>query len=411
MSGLFSARKGIVVLTAVLALAGLLRATNAAAQTQLAVEYYYADWNFYFVTSDPGEIAALDGGAFGGLWKRTGQTFTVWTTSTNGALATCRFFSVSFAPRSSHFYTDRADECAQLKQNPGWQYENIAFYLEPLTATFDCAAGTVILFRLFNNGMGGAPNHRFITDEAEVARMLAAGWSLEGDGPKTAYACVLATVIPGGTAEGLWRGTTSANESVMGLMLDDGTYYLLYSRAGAPQAAGAVQGTSSAINGELSSSDGVDFPIGLSLPGPLSAQVSGSYVSRNSLQLNIAESTGTRMLSATYDPEYEHPPSLAAVAGTYLGNLGHTYGESRGTVVVDSAGNVSIDGQDCDYGGSLAPRKMVNVFDFTIRAPGCPFANFVTGGILHYDEAARQIQVLVPFKARNDMWYFIGTKQ
>ena len=165
MSARLFARKGVVFLVVIaLAVFGLLRANAATAQTQLAVEYYYADWNFYFVTWDPGEIAALDGGAFGGLWKRTGQTFTVWTSSANGALATCRFFSVVFAPRSSHFYTDRAAECAQLKQNPGWQYENIAFYLEPLTATFDCAAGTVILFRLFNNGMGGAPNHRFITD-------------------------------------------------------------------------------------------------------------------------------------------------------------------------------------------------------------------------------------------------------
>jgi hypothetical protein len=187
MSARLFARQGAALVAAVvIALAAFLHATAATAQTQLAVEYYYADWNFYFVTSDPGEIAALDGGAFGGLWKRTGQTFTVWTGPTNGALPTCRFFSVIFAPRSSHFYTDRADECASLKQNPGWQYEAIAFYLQPLTASFDCPAGTIILYRLFNNGMGGAPNHRFITDVAQVAEMIAAGWSLEGDGPKTA---------------------------------------------------------------------------------------------------------------------------------------------------------------------------------------------------------------------------------
>ncbi|HET7200265.1 MAG TPA: hypothetical protein VFI80_05565, partial [Burkholderiales bacterium] len=43
--------------------------------TTAAVEYYYSDWNFYFETAFPDEIAALDGGAFGGAWKRTGQTF------------------------------------------------------------------------------------------------------------------------------------------------------------------------------------------------------------------------------------------------------------------------------------------------------------------------------------------------
>src|SRR5215470_5392302 len=110
--------RGTVALLASVAffLGSLFGGTPAAtAQTQTAVEYYYADWNFYFVTSDPDEIAALDSGAFGGLWKRTAQTFSVWTGSTNGALPTCRFFSVIFAPRSSHVYTDRADECTSLK--------------------------------------------------------------------------------------------------------------------------------------------------------------------------------------------------------------------------------------------------------------------------------------------------------
>src|SRR5262249_20377698 len=49
---------------------------NATAQ---AVEYYYADWNYYFVTAFPDEIASLDAGAFNGNWKRTGQSFKVWT--------------------------------------------------------------------------------------------------------------------------------------------------------------------------------------------------------------------------------------------------------------------------------------------------------------------------------------------
>jgi hypothetical protein len=164
-------------------------APRALAQRQTSVEYSYDAWDAYFVTSFPNEIAALDGGAFGGVWKRTGQAFTVWTGPTSGAVPTCRFFSVVFAPRSSHFYTDRSDECASTQQNPGWQYEGIAFFLQALTAANDCPPGTVILYRLYNNGMGGAPNHRFITDPALIAPMIAAGWSLEGDGPKTAFAC------------------------------------------------------------------------------------------------------------------------------------------------------------------------------------------------------------------------------
>ncbi|HEV8553555.1 MAG TPA: hypothetical protein VGR65_09250, partial [Casimicrobiaceae bacterium] len=87
-------------------------------QTAVAVEYYYDVWNFYFETSFPDEIAALDGGAFGGAWKRTGQTFKVWSQATGSASATCRFFSTAFAPRSSHFYTPFPSECALVQTDP-----------------------------------------------------------------------------------------------------------------------------------------------------------------------------------------------------------------------------------------------------------------------------------------------------
>ena len=156
----------------------------------VAVEYYYADWNFYFITSDAGEIAALDGGAFGGLWKRTGQTFNVWSDSTNGALATYRFFSTGFAPKSSHFYTPYVNEYNILRAGTVWEYEGIAFYVQLPDANGNCPAGTVILYRLYNNGMGGAPNHRFTISVATFNAMKAAGYIFEGNGLTGAYACV-----------------------------------------------------------------------------------------------------------------------------------------------------------------------------------------------------------------------------
>src|SRR5215831_5943654 len=107
----FANKASLAIATVAVASLGLFGGTTAVmAQTQIAVEYYYAAWGFYFVTSLPGEIAALDGGAFGGVWKRTGETFNVWSGSTNGALATHRFFSTGFSPKSSHFYTPYANE-------------------------------------------------------------------------------------------------------------------------------------------------------------------------------------------------------------------------------------------------------------------------------------------------------------
>ena len=155
-----------------------------------AVEYYYSAWNFYFETAFPDEIAALDGGAFGGAWQRTGQTFKVWPQATGSASATCRFFSTAFAPKSSHFYTPFANECAIVKTESAWQYEAIAFYIQLADANGLCPPGTIPLYRLYNNGMGGAPNHRYTTSVTVFNQMIAQGWLFEGNGNTKVFACV-----------------------------------------------------------------------------------------------------------------------------------------------------------------------------------------------------------------------------
>lgn len=156
-----------------------------------AVEYFYYPWGFYFLTADPQEIAALDDGVFGNAWVRTGESFHVWRASTvPGAAPTCRFFSDVFAPRSTHFYTPFDAECTPLKANPAWTYEGIAFYIALPDVNGLCPAGTVPLYRAYNNGIGGAPNHRFTTSFATLQQMLAAGWSFEGNGNSHIFACV-----------------------------------------------------------------------------------------------------------------------------------------------------------------------------------------------------------------------------
>src|SRR5207245_5292107 len=67
-------------------------AGGAPSNTAVAVEYYYAAWNFYVMTAFSEEIAALDEGAFGGLWQGTGELFKVWPAASGSSYATCRFF-------------------------------------------------------------------------------------------------------------------------------------------------------------------------------------------------------------------------------------------------------------------------------------------------------------------------------
>lgn len=163
---------------------------NLQAPSGNTVEYYHAGFDHHFVTANPQEIAALDAGAFGGAWRRTGQSFMTHANATEGTAPVCRFFSTSFAPKSSHFYTADPEECAAVRRNPDWQFENIAFHIPIPDDNGACPAGTVPVYRLYNNGQTGAPNHRFTTDAAtRQASVDQGGFRPEGRGPLGVSMC------------------------------------------------------------------------------------------------------------------------------------------------------------------------------------------------------------------------------
>jgi hypothetical protein len=145
----------------------------------VAVEYFHAGFGHYFLTAQDDEISGLDAGAYGGAFARTGRQFAVWNASTPGSVAVCRFFTITFAPKSSHFYTANPAECDGVKLNPDWEYEKLAFHVRPPGAG-TCPAGTVPVFRVYNAGSTGAPNHRFTRDAAVRDLILAQGFVSEG---------------------------------------------------------------------------------------------------------------------------------------------------------------------------------------------------------------------------------------
>ena len=113
------------------------------------IEYYHAAFDHYFVTAIADEIQKLDNGTFVG-WARTGLSFNVFASGASNA-AVCRFFSTAFDPKSSHFYTPVASECATVKTNPNWQFEGEVFNVD-LPVAGECAANRRPLYRLYNNG-------------------------------------------------------------------------------------------------------------------------------------------------------------------------------------------------------------------------------------------------------------------
>jgi poly(3-hydroxybutyrate) depolymerase len=162
--------------------------TSGYAGPARAIEYHHAEWDHYFVTAEAAEIARLDSGGFAG-WARTGESVAVYPLDTAGTRNVCRFFSTSFAPRSSHFYTASASECAGLKGSPSWQYEDNVFAFGAPGDDGGCSAATQPIYRLYNAGQGGAPNHRYTTSAATRATMIAAGWIPEGSGSLGVVGC------------------------------------------------------------------------------------------------------------------------------------------------------------------------------------------------------------------------------
>ncbi len=160
------------------------------AGTSIATDWYHAAFDHYFHSADEVENRLLFDGRFGEEWKRTMQFFRVWTEAGTGRQPVCRFFSASFAPKSSHFYTPYPAECELRKADPAWQFESGAVYYLALTdASGNCATGTVPLYRVYNNGQGGAPNHRYTADRNTRDQMKAMGWVGEGNGADEIFAC------------------------------------------------------------------------------------------------------------------------------------------------------------------------------------------------------------------------------
>lgn len=153
------------------------------------IEYYNAGFDHYFITSGANEVAALDAGQFTG-WTRTGLEIPATRLGVaDSSLPVWRFFSAAFAPRSSHFYTTSETECAAIKQNQHWQFEGMVFNLRVPDLDGNCAVGTQPIYRLYNGGKSGAPNHRYTMSLVVRDHMLALGWIPEGYGAAGVMMC------------------------------------------------------------------------------------------------------------------------------------------------------------------------------------------------------------------------------
>jgi len=153
-----------------------------ASEQAVAVEFYHAGFDHYFITAAPSEISDLDTGVHTG-WTRTGYRFSVIKPGSTypGTSPVCRFFSEKL---SSHFYSAKSAECDEVKVKfpETWLFEAPevlrAFLVNP--ATGECPADTTAVYRLYNNRADA--NHRYTDQLSVFVFMKGKGYIPEGDG-------------------------------------------------------------------------------------------------------------------------------------------------------------------------------------------------------------------------------------
>jgi hypothetical protein len=177
-------------------------ATAAMTATPIAaVEFYNATLDHYFLSSLAGDIDALDTGRFAG-WVRTNLSFNVFPSQTAGGAGATPVCRIRIPPQlgDSHFFGRNAEECAAtLAKNPLMEQESPAAFFIMIPAAGICPAGTVPVYRAFDN-RGGDANHRYTTDRAVRDQMKTMGWILEGDGDDIVVMCATTMPAPASSA-------------------------------------------------------------------------------------------------------------------------------------------------------------------------------------------------------------------
>jgi hypothetical protein len=146
------------------------------------VEFYSRGRNHYFMTGDAQEMLKLDSGI---EWERTGGAFMAFVPGTQMAELhpVCRFYGLPQAGLDSHFFSASAQECADVESKFGnsWILETPEAFqvFFPDTKTGACQAGTVQVFRTYNNRPDA--NHEYGTFLQYLSG--SSTWTHEGYGP------------------------------------------------------------------------------------------------------------------------------------------------------------------------------------------------------------------------------------
>ncbi|WP_162633953.1 MULTISPECIES: hypothetical protein [Paraburkholderia] len=200
-------------------------------------------------------------------------------------------------------------------------------------------------------------------------------------------------------AEGLYSGTSAANERITGVVLETGAYYVFFGPpGGAAGVAGVVTGTGISDGGTFSSSDGRAFD--MLNHSVTSASLSATYVAKQSLDGSVSINEHSPSFTSAYNTLYDQAPSMTSLAGAWSGQAASTGGLETSSLTVSASGAISgTTSTGCAFTGELAPHgNHGGVYDISLSfgAAPCPFASSSLSGIAVFDPAAMTLVAAAP---------------
>ncbi|MHB8771735.1 MAG: hypothetical protein ACYC7J_12095 [Syntrophales bacterium] len=218
---------------------------------------------------------------------------------------------------------------------------------------------------------------------------------------------------PATSAEGLWSGSTGADQTITGFVLDDGTYYILYSPQGnATLIAGYIQGNGVSGDGSFTSGNGQDF--NFQGTGVLPVTLSGSYTEKQTFSGSVSYGGASVVtFSSSYNVNYEALPSLPTLSGTFSGQSATAAGLENATFALSATGGVTgTSTAGCTVTGTAAPRSHGNIFalSLTFGPPPCGMPNQTLTGMAYYSVSTRRLLAATQNSGRTQGFLFTGSK-
>jgi hypothetical protein len=213
----------------------------------------------------------------------------------------------------------------------------------------------------------------------------------------------------------MYRGVTSSGRAVAGLVLDDNSFYAVYSAINNPSlTGGSIQGTIMASGGNFSVTDAIDESVeGF---GTRAVAITGTYSQRQFIKGSIGYPPTTQPISfvANYDADYESAPNLSIVAGTYTGTSKASIGSENVTLRISASGEVEgIGTSGCSFEGTIKPRSAGNAYVVNMtfgRAP-CAYPGAALTGISYFDRTTNLSYTVASVQGQSTKFILIALKQ